>query len=42
MFSRGGFQEARGSDSGGPFYVSNIFEELDSPNEWFVDKICKW
>ena len=38
MFSRGGFQEARGSDNGGPFYVSNIFEELDSPNEWFLDK----
>ncbi|CAF4164229.1 unnamed protein product, partial [Adineta steineri] len=38
MFGRGGFQEARGSDSGGAFYISNIFEELDSPNEWFVDK----
>ena len=38
MFSRGGFQEARGNGNGGPFYVSNIFEELDSPNEWFVDK----
>jgi len=38
MFGRGGFQEARGSGSGGPFYVSNIFEELDSPNEWFLDK----
>ncbi|CAM5999051.1 unnamed protein product [Sphagnum balticum] len=37
-FTRGGYQEARGSDSGGPFYVSNIFEELDSPNEWFLDK----
>ncbi|CAF0867668.1 unnamed protein product [Adineta steineri] len=38
MFGRGGFQEARGSDSGGAFYISNIFEELDSPNEWFLDK----
>jgi hypothetical protein len=38
MFSRGGFQEARGWPYGGPFYVSNIFEELDSPNEWFLDK----
>jgi hypothetical protein len=38
MFSRGGFQEARGWNTGGPFYVSNIFEELDSPNEWFLDK----
>ncbi|CAF5153289.1 unnamed protein product, partial [Rotaria sp. Silwood1] len=34
----GGFQEAHGWDNGGPFYVSNIFEELDSPNEWFLDK----
>ncbi len=38
MFGRGGFQEARGRDVGGPFYVANIFEELDSPNEWFLDK----
>ena len=38
MFGRGGFQEARGTDSGAEFYVANIFEELDSPNEWFVDK----
>ncbi|UJR20449.1 hypothetical protein I4U23_023578 [Adineta vaga] len=38
MFGRGGFQEARGMDSGGAYYVSNIFEELDSPNEWFLDK----
>ena len=41
MFGRGGFQEARGSGSGGPFYVSNIFEELDSPNEWFLDKTTR-
>ncbi|CAF1053644.1 unnamed protein product [Adineta ricciae] len=38
MFGRGGFQEARGHRFGGPFYVANIFEELDSPNEWFLDK----
>jgi hypothetical protein len=38
MFGRGGFQEARGSRSGGAFYVANIFEELDSPNEWFLDR----
>ena len=39
-FSRGGFQEARGSNSIGrrPFYVENIYEELDSPNEWFLDE----
>jgi hypothetical protein len=41
MFRRGGFQEARGWPYGGPFYVSNIFEELDSPNEWFLDKITR-
>ncbi|UJR11197.1 hypothetical protein I4U23_015378 [Adineta vaga] len=38
MFGRGGFQEARGLSWGGAFYVANIFEELDSPNEWFLDK----
>jgi hypothetical protein len=38
MFGRGGFQEARGRKSGAEYYVANIFEELDSPNEWFVDK----
>jgi hypothetical protein len=38
VFDRGGFQEARGSHGGGAFYVANIFEELDSPNEWFLDK----
>ena len=41
MFSRGGFQEARGWPYGGPFYVSNIFEELDSSNEWFLDKLTR-
>jgi hypothetical protein len=41
IFGRGGFQEARGVDFGGPFYVSNIFEELDSANEWFLDKTTR-
>jgi hypothetical protein len=41
MFGRGGFQEARGRPIGGPFYVSNIFEELDSPNEWFLNKTTR-
>jgi hypothetical protein len=40
-FTRGGFQEARGWSTGGPFYVSNIFEELDSANEWFLDKTTR-
>jgi hypothetical protein len=38
MLGRGGFQEAHGWNTGGAFYVANIFEELDSPNEWFLDK----
>ncbi len=33
----GGFQEARGSLSGAEFYVENILEETDAPNEWFYD-----
>jgi len=36
-FSKGGFQGARGANSGGVFYVENIFEELDAVNEWFYD-----
>ena len=36
-WSYGGFQEARGCDYGGEWYVENIFEELDSPGEWFFD-----
>ena len=38
MFGRGGFQLASNRNDGGAFYVANIFEELDSPNEWFLDK----
>jgi hypothetical protein len=38
MFGRGGFQEAPGWQTGGAFYIANIFEELDSVNEWFLDK----
>jgi len=39
----GGFQEARGSAAGGDqkgsdWFVENIFEELDSPNEYFYDE----
>ena len=37
-WSYGGFQEARGCDSGQEWYVENIFEELDAPGEWFYDK----
>ena len=37
----GGFQEARGSSAGKEWYVENIFEELDSANEWFYDEDTK-
>ena len=37
MFSKGGFQGARGQ-SGAEFYIENVMEELDSPNEWFFDE----
>ena len=37
-FGRGGFQEARGSSTGGAYYVSNILEELDDPNEWYYSR----
>lgn len=45
-WSNGGFQEARGRPDGGAvnkikeeqWYVENIFEELDAPNEWFYDE----
>ena len=30
-WSKGGFQEARGAQSGAEWFVDNIFEELDSP-----------
>ena len=36
-WSYGGFQEARGCDNGMEWYVENIFEELDSPGEWFLN-----
>ena len=40
-FGRGGNQGARGSDDGGDFFVENVFEELDYPNEFFFDKKAK-
>ncbi|XP_065920298.1 uncharacterized protein [Dysidea avara] len=36
-WSKGGFQEARGAQSGAEWFVDNIFEELDSPGEWYCD-----
>jgi hypothetical protein len=37
VFGPGGWQEARGSSSGGALFVEGIFEELDAPGEWFYD-----
>lgn len=37
-FSRGGFQEARGCSTGREWFVENIFEELDAPNEYFYNE----
>lgn len=34
---KGGYQGAEGSDSGGSWYIENVREELDSPNEFFFD-----
>lgn len=41
MFSKGGFQGARGNDNGAEFYIENVFEELDYPDEWFFDEKSK-
>ena len=37
-FKDGGFQEARGCASGAEWYVENIMEELDAPNEWYYNE----
>ncbi len=36
-FSKGGFQGARGNNHGDEFYIENVLEELDYPNEWYYD-----
>jgi len=37
-FTKGGFQGSRGSDEGGDWFISNVFEELDYENEFFFDE----
>jgi hypothetical protein len=37
-FGKGGNQGARGSNSGGDFFVENVMEELDYASEFFYDK----
>eukprot|EP00928_Gymnodinium_smaydae_P031890 TRINITY_DN23259_c0_g1_i1.p1 TRINITY_DN23259_c0_g1~~TRINITY_DN23259_c0_g1_i1.p1 ORF type:complete len:828 (+),score=100.29 TRINITY_DN23259_c0_g1_i1:55-2538(+) len=34
-WTHGGFQGAEGSDTGGSWFIENVFEELDVPNEYF-------
>eukprot|EP00035_Acanthoeca_spectabilis_P002206 m.85902 g.85902 ORF g.85902 m.85902 type:complete len:173 (+) comp11425_c0_seq1:596-1114(+) len=37
-FASGGFQGSRGAATGEDSYIENIFEELDSPGEWFLNE----
>lgn len=37
-FTKGGFQGARGDDTGGDFFVEDVFEELDHELEFFFDE----
>ena len=41
IFGSGGYQEARGCGSGAEWYVENMMEELDAPNEWYYDNLRK-
>ena len=40
-WTKGGFQECRGSYHGGAFFIENVLEELDAPGEYFYDKANK-
>ena len=40
-FVAGGFQDARGSDDAGEFYIENVWEELDAPSEWFFNETTR-
>ena len=37
-FGTGGFQGSEGHVSGAEWFVENVMEELDAPNEFFFDK----
>ena len=37
-FLAGGFQDARGSNDAGEFYIENVAEELDAAGEWYYDE----
>jgi hypothetical protein len=36
-FAEGGYQDARGSDDAGDWYIETVLEELDAPGEWYHD-----
>ena len=38
LFSKGGFQGGEGETSGAEWYISNVFEELSMPNEYFYNE----
>lgn len=38
FFGRGGHQGPQGTDVGEQMYIENVFEELDSPGEWFFNE----
>ena len=40
-FGKGGFQGARGDKAGGDFFIENVFEELDSPGEFFFNETTR-
>lgn len=40
-FNKGGFQGARGEKEGGDWFIENVFEELDSENEFFYNRSSK-
>lgn len=40
-WTHGGFQDARGLDEAGEWYVENVREELDNSNEFFYDPKAK-
>eukprot|EP01083_Nonionella_stella_P019641 54547_1 len=41
IFSRGGFQGARGNANGSEFFIENVYEELDYPTEYFYNTTTK-
>ena len=37
-FSHGGYQGGEGETTGAEWFIENVREELDAPNEWFYDE----